>query len=111
MYNNNSGGGHHFGNRSGPPHNNQHSNGPQYSGPSRQRIIYDGRRMRKAMVRRTLDYSSNVIRMLEARKDVLSGRPYSLLQPTPDYLLNVRPVLTDLDCPLDPCVPCFPFHV
>lgn len=55
-----------------------------------QRIVYDGKRMRKAMVRRTIDYTSPVLRMFEVPMDAASRR-ISQLQPTPSHLIAMMP--------------------
>lgn len=65
-------------------------------------IVYDGKRMRKALTRRTLDYTSSMIRMLEAPQSPVTGKRYpGPLFPTPDYLLNLMPTFAYPDRPAD----------
>lgn len=58
------------------------------------RVVYDGKRMRKAITRRTIDHSASVMQYLE---DAALGRQrlrhylYSALEPSPAHIINVAP--------------------
>lgn len=57
------------------------------------RVVYDGKRMRKAITRRTIDHCASIMRWIEDR--ALGGgrslrlRPYASLQPNPANIINV----------------------
>jgi hypothetical protein len=56
------------------------------------RQIFDGRRMRKPITRRTVDHAASMIRMLEDNalpQRPLANQPYSALEPRPEYSINV----------------------
>ena len=51
------------------------------------KIVYDGKRMRKAVVRRTVDYSSSVVKMLQTRPTNIIPP----IQPQDEYVINFLP--------------------
>lgn len=62
------------------------------TGPSG-RIVYDGKRMRKAITRRTVDHCTGIMRFLEDQamaRGNKTRRVYADLQPTPSHIINVR---------------------
>jgi hypothetical protein len=70
------------------------SGGAGEMGPS---FVYDGKRMRKAITRRTIDLSSSMIRMFEdqAQPDKpLSHSPYASLLPDQAFVINVGRINT-----------------
>lgn len=50
---------------------------------------FDGKRLRKAIARKTVDYNSSVLNMLETRLYEKDFRSRSHLQPDPGYYINV----------------------
>jgi hypothetical protein len=59
------------------------------------RVVYDGKRMRKAITRRTIDHCASIMRYIEdgvgvTGRGVLHKRLYANLQATPDHIINVR---------------------
>jgi polyadenylation factor subunit 2 len=54
------------------------------------RIIFDGKRIRKAVVRRPVDYNSTIIRYLEERYFRKDKRINLLLEPDDAFIINVR---------------------
>lgn len=68
----------------------------------RQRIVYDGKRMRKSMTRRTIDYSSTLVRLFESPIDpFLNQRSPSPMQPSPHHLINEMPTFAMTRDPID----------
>ena len=53
------------------------------------RIIFDGKRIRKAVVRRPVDYNSTIIRYLEERHFRKDKRVNLLLEPDDGFIINV----------------------
>ena len=51
-----------------------------------QRAVFDGKRMRKAITRRTVEYNATIVRMLENHSS-----PTLSIQPHPSYILNYLP--------------------
>src|ERR1700733_13657212 len=60
---------------------------PAQAAQGQQRILFDGKRMRKAITRRTVDHSSSVLRWLET---IPGMKKAPVLQPDPAYVYNVR---------------------
>jgi len=59
----------------------------------RSRMVYDGKRMRKAITRRTVEYNASILRGLRARHSFErsgNGLRNTLMQPHPDYIVNVK---------------------
>lgn len=59
------------------------------------RVVYDGKRMRKAITRRTVDHCASIMKYLEDRVTGfgLRHRPWSSLQPNPANIINVQMLL------------------
>ncbi len=56
------------------------------------RPVFDGRRMRKPITRRTVDHGASMAHLMEDIRTPghpLSSDPYAALEPKPDYLINV----------------------
>lgn len=53
------------------------------------RMVFDGKRMRKPIQRKTVDYNSTVIKYLEYRKYQRRFRDITQLQPHSDYIKDV----------------------
>ena len=55
------------------------------------RVVYDGKRMRKAITRRTVDHCASIMRYVEDRAQggLLRRHLYSSLQPNPAHIINV----------------------
>lgn len=72
--------------------NNQHNQQPRSE--QRERVVYDGKRMRKAITRRVIDNCTGVLQGREA--SYVAGAPHrssfqSLLQPNPSNIINLIP--------------------
>lgn len=52
-------------------------------------MVFDGKRMRKAVVRRTVDFNSTMIQMFNKQNIYKYGRHYDIIQPDPNYIVNV----------------------
>ena len=77
--------------QNGPPPSHDPAKAPALGSVlGKQRILYDGKRIRKAMTRRTLDATSSVIRAREVLRDPLSGLRLPCLAPTPHHIVNVN---------------------
>lgn len=67
--------------------------GMSSAGPPGGRIVYDGKRMRKAITRRTIDHCASIMRLVESLHVGASRfrtcNLYAALQPTPSHIINV----------------------
>ncbi|KAJ1561977.1 WD repeat-containing protein 33, partial [Nowakowskiella sp. JEL0078] len=64
----------------------------QATAVARQAQLYDGKRMRKNIQRKTVDYNSTIIRHLEVwRNWQRDKRDYLAVQPDPNFVLNMHP--------------------
>lgn len=54
-------------------------------------IVYDGKRMRKAIHRKVLDYSSTIIQLLEKGHYERDYRDYHTIQPVADHIIDYLP--------------------
>ena len=61
---------------------------PQHLSESRG---FDGKRVRKAIQRRTIDYNSTLMKLLENRIINKSQRDYLAIQPEPSFVINFLP--------------------
>ncbi|KAL3699938.1 hypothetical protein R1sor_017960 [Riccia sorocarpa] len=66
---------------------------------SRPNVIFDGKRMRKPVHRRTVDYSSTVVRYLQVRMWQRDVRDAHILQPTPAASADLLPAVAYPDNP------------
>ncbi|KAJ8328267.1 pre-mRNA cleavage and polyadenylation factor (CPF) complex subunit [Batrachochytrium dendrobatidis] len=57
----------------------------------RNQYNFDGKRVRKAIQRRTVDYNSVLMRYWEIRNIQRSLKDYTAMQPEPQFLVNVMP--------------------
>lgn len=55
-----------------------------------QNAEFDGKRLRKAVARKTVDYNSSVVKMLESRVWQRNYRDQRAIQPDPAYYLDVN---------------------
>lgn len=56
------------------------------------RVVYDGKRMRKAITRRTIDHCASIMQFIEddaAGRPCLRKFPHTALQPNPAHIINV----------------------
>lgn len=59
---------------------------PQHLSESRG---FDGKRVRKAIQRRTIDYNSTILRQLEMRLICKTPRDFLAIQPESSFIINV----------------------
>ncbi|KNC99054.1 uncharacterized protein SPPG_06005 [Spizellomyces punctatus DAOM BR117] len=59
--------------------------------PTDKRDFVDGKRVRKAIQRRTVDYNGVVIRHLELRSCARGWKDYVAIQPDPNFIVNIQP--------------------
>eukprot|EP00126_Sphaerothecum_destruens_P007041 Sdes_comp19655_c0_seq3m11473 len=62
-------------------------------------VVFDGKRMRKAVQRRTVDYFNSLALHIESRSCSRDGRELHLLQPDVAYYPFMRPPVDTLTCP------------
>lgn len=87
----------HGNNNNSNNYNNNNNNNNQYQqqrNEPRERIVYDGKRMRKAITRRVIDNCTGVLQGRES--SFIAGAPHrssflSLLQPNPSNIINLIP--------------------
>lgn len=53
-------------------------------------IVYDGKRMRKAVHRRVLDYTSTMIKLLQYEQIYQDFRDFPAIQPVIDHTIEVK---------------------
>ncbi|KAI8586200.1 WD40-repeat-containing domain protein [Geranomyces variabilis] len=58
--------------------------------PDRREYV-DGKRVRKAIQRRTVDFNAFVIRHLETRASQRSSKDFHALQPDPNFIIDIQP--------------------
>lgn len=66
--------------------------GQQQPFMSQSRQVFDGRRMRMPITRRTVDHGASMAQYIEDQRSAtrpLSHDPYAALEPKPEYLINV----------------------
>jgi len=63
---------------------------PRPPAPVYQATEFDGKRLRKAIARKTVDYNTSVVKMLESRVWQASSREKRLLQPDVGYYTEVN---------------------
>ncbi|GIY26002.1 hypothetical protein CDAR_439702 [Caerostris darwini] len=68
---------------------------------SSQIIEFDGKRLRKAVTRKTVDYNTSVIKYLEARVWQRDYRDRRVVQPDPAYYIEMTPPLSMPDNPIN----------
>ncbi|KAF2077962.1 hypothetical protein CYY_000762 [Polysphondylium violaceum] len=81
------GGHHHGGGERGGYHNHYYSN---YHAS---KIVYDGKRMRKAVVRKTVDFNSTLIKYNQTKVFQRDYRDFSAVQPDSLYIREILPPL------------------
>lgn len=70
----------------------QQTQQPFIPGGYRQTSVYDGKRMRKAVVRRTIDHGAGIIRMLEDAgqpERPICRAPWASILPEAAFVINV----------------------
>lgn len=55
------------------------------------RMVFDGKRMRKAVVRRTIDFNSPLMQMFNKQSIHKYEKYYDVIQPDPNYIVNLLP--------------------
>lgn len=78
----------------------QDPKGPGFGGRN-QPITFDGKRMRKAVMRRTIDYNASVIKLLETRKWFKNPLGRLAMQPDESYFLELLPPASLVDNPIN----------
>lgn len=78
----------------------QDSKGAGFGGRN-QPITFDGKRMRKAVMRRTIDYNASVIKLLETRKWFKNPLGRLAMQPDESYFLELLPPASLVDNPIN----------
>ncbi|XP_054711536.1 pre-mRNA 3' end processing protein WDR33-like [Uloborus diversus] len=73
----------------------------QHAQTANQAIEFDGKRLRKAVTRKTVDYNSAVIKHLEARVWQRDYRDRRAMQPDPAYYTEMTPPLSMPDNPIN----------
>jgi polyadenylation factor subunit 2 len=53
------------------------------------KMVFDGKRMRKAIQRRTVDYNHSVARWMQERVWIRDRRDMRYLRPDPNFIVNV----------------------
>lgn len=53
------------------------------------KMVFDGKRMRKAIQRRTVDYNHSVARWMQERVWIRDRRDTRYLRPDPNFIVNV----------------------
>ncbi|KAF9954294.1 hypothetical protein BGZ72_004684 [Mortierella alpina] len=55
------------------------------------RIVFDGKRMRKSIQRRTVDYNHSITRWLQTSPYIVSKRDLQFLRPDPNFIVDLLP--------------------
>ncbi|KAI8981507.1 WD40-repeat-containing domain protein [Pilobolus umbonatus] len=65
------------------------------------KMVFDGKRMRKAIQRRTVDYNHSVARWMQERVWMRDRRDARYLRPDPNFIVNLLPPVAYLDNPIN----------
>ncbi|KAG0209244.1 hypothetical protein BGX31_002176 [Mortierella sp. GBA43] len=69
------------------------------------RIVFDGKRMRKSIQRRTVDYNHSVTRWLQLMPYVKNKRDLPYLRPDPNFVIDLLPPSTYISNPMNAWTP------
>ncbi|KAI9318670.1 WD40-repeat-containing domain protein [Dichotomocladium elegans] len=65
------------------------------------KMTFDGKRMRKAIQRRTVDYNHSLTRWIEERLWIRDRRDTRFLRPDPNFIVELMPPVAYLDNPIN----------
>ncbi|KAI8372221.1 WD40-repeat-containing domain protein, partial [Choanephora cucurbitarum] len=69
------------------------------------KMVFDGKRMRKAIQRRTVDYNHSVARWMQERVWIRDRRDTRYLRPDPNFIVDLLPPAAYLDNPINAWTP------
>ncbi|CEJ00508.1 hypothetical protein RMCBS344292_14561 [Rhizopus microsporus] len=65
------------------------------------KMVFDGKRMRKAIQRRTVDYNHSVARWMQERVWIRDKRDIKFLRPDPNFIIDLLPPVAYIDNPMN----------